>query len=277
MLTEFIKYQSLGNDFILFDWTRRCEELIYEMIVDSQWKPRVVSLCDRHTGIGADGVLLLKNRSDSTIEMLVYNSDGSQAEICLNGIRCCAHYLYHCDKNTQVFQIRCGVQSIVNEILPSDRILTRIAAPVYEHSLSVSTQEGIFNGHRVHAGNPHFVVFEKNELSSLSRHGVLIERHPLFPQKTNVEFVWKDNEEDHSTYRVLVYERGCGITLACSSGAAAIMKAMHQLGMIHAEKRIKLAMLGGILECMISLEGFVSLIGKAHRVFSGISYQPASE
>jgi diaminopimelate epimerase len=274
-LKEFVKYQSLGNDFILFDWTTHAETVINERINHSHWKSHVVSLCDRHTGVGADGILLLKLRLDSTFEMLIFNSDGSRAEICLNGIRCSAHYLYHRDKQCRTFHIQAGSQSIRNQILLSDkehgylRILTQVSSPVFEKSISVSTGEGIFNGHQVHVGNPHFVVFQKKELSWLSQHGVLIEQHSYFPQKTNVEFVWKDHEEDSSTYRVLVYERGCGITLSCSSGAVAIMKALHQLGMVRHEESINLVMLGGILECTISQQGRVSLIGNAHRVFSG--------
>ena len=275
MFKEFVKYQSLGNDFILFDWTDRSDPFINEIITAANWRSHVAGLCDRHTGIGADGVLLLKNRFDSITEMLIFNSDGSQAEICLNGIRCSAHYLYHRDRQTQIIQIRSGSRLIHNIILPSDktcnsfRILTQVAAPVYENSMTVSTREGVFDGHRVHVGNPHFVIFQKNELPWLSQHGALLEQHPLFPHKTNVEFVWKDSDEILSPYRVLVYERGCGITLACSSGAAAIMTALQRLEMIKNEEVVKLAMPGGILECMISTSGDVSLIGNAHRVFSG--------
>jgi len=272
MLKQFIKYQSLGNDFILFDWNDRSELSIVDCIQHPQWGSYVVKCCDRHRGIGADGVLILKKNIDGLPEMLIFNSDGSPAQICLNGIRCCAHYLACQNPGMQTMNIFSGKRSICCQIISSDKylqIMTHVSAPVYEKLISVSTTEGIFNGHCVDVGNPHFVLFEKKELGWLSQHGMLIERHPLFEQKTNVEFVWQENEDDPATYRVLVFERGCGITQSCSSGAVAVMVALHHLGMIKAEQPTNLVMLGGILECMISQSGDVSLKGSADPVFWG--------
>jgi len=264
-LNEFIKYQSLGNDFILFDWRMHSQATIEGCIYNAQWKTTVVKLCDRHFGIGADGVLILK-KIGSSIEMLIFNSDGSLAEICLNGMRCAAHYLYHLDPGNTIIQIRAGRQLISNYI-EDGQIKTQIPEAVYEEAVTASTAEGVFAGHRISVGNPHFVIFQEKELSWLAKHGALIEQHPLFKHKTNVEFVWKKNDSC-SNFCVLVYERGCGITLACSSGAAAIVKALRQLEMIQDEEVVRLDMLGGTLECMM-LDGMVSLKGTASPVFSG--------
>jgi len=295
MLKQFIKYQSLGNDFILFDWKDRSELSIVDCIQHPQWGSYVVKCCDRHRGIGADGVLILKKNIDGLPEMLIFNSDGSPAQICLNGIRCCAHYLACQNPGMQTMNIFSGKRSIGCQIISSDipnvtqksalakpkirflnhvrykylQIMTHVSAPVYEKLISVSIGERIFNGHCVDVGNPHFVLFEKTELGWLSQHGMLIERHPLFEQKTNVEFVWQENEDDPATYRVLVFERGCGITQSCSSGAVAVMVALHHLGMIKAEQPTNIVMLGGILECTISQSGDVSLKGSADPVFWG--------
>lgn len=265
---RFIKYSSLGNDFIVFD---EMDERMAKRIQTAQWRSYVEKLCDRHRGIGADGVLILKKRTQIP-EMLIFNSDGSQAEICLNGIRCCVHHLYVQNPNNQKIAIKAGKQTIESEIVSSDlcpRIMTRIPLPIYERSASIETTEGILKGHCVDAGNPHFVVFEKNELSWLSRHGGQIECHPQFPQKTNVEFVWQEKGDELSIFHVLVHERGCGITLSCSSGAAAITAALHHLGMIQIEQRVNLLMLGGLIECRMSAKGQVFLLGSAERLFCG--------
>jgi diaminopimelate epimerase len=271
MIKKFIKYQSLGNDFILFDWIDQSDESISNFLQHPEWKPRVVKLCDRHFGIGADGVLLLKKNREHLIEMLIYNSDGSRAEICLNGIRCCAYHRY-LDTHSESMYICAGGQSTFSRIIPGGvvpQIMTQVSSAVYERAIDVPAAARTFHGHHVHVGNPHYIVFEKTDPSWLSAHGSSIERHELFPNKTNVEFVWQEESDPCLVYRVLVYERGCGMTLACSSGAAAITKALHHLGKIQHDEKIQLLMQGGALESTISARGEVSLIGTAHRVFSG--------
>jgi len=262
----------LGNDFILFDERDRQDVRMAEKLQSVQWKAYVEKLCDRHRGIGADGVLILMKNNTQIAEMLIFNSDGSQSQICLNGIRCCAHHIYLQNADDKRIAIKAGKQIVENEIVSGDnslRIMTRISSPTYERSLSIETTDRILNGHCVDVGNPHFVVFEKNELSWLTRNGGQIESHTAFPQKTNVEFVWPEMGGEPLTYHILVYERGCGITLSCSSGAAAITKAMHHLGMIQAEQRVNLLMLGGLIECRMSSNGQVSLLGCAERIFCG--------
>ena len=98
MLDNFFKYQSVGNDFIIFDCYHKDPESLKDIITSKNWKPFVVKSCKRHFGIGADGVLVIKrNKEQKLPELLIYNSDGSTAEICVNGLRCAALYLreYH--------------------------------------------------------------------------------------------------------------------------------------------------------------------------------------
>jgi diaminopimelate epimerase len=272
---QFIKYHSLGNDFILLDWMGQSDAFSQKHIQSPEWKKEVIQLCDRHFGIGADGVLILKKGMDGTEEMLIFNSDGSQAEICLNGIRCCAHHRYMCDSQSTTIRIQAGKQSTCSQIICGNdsqspfQIQTHISSALYEQAVDVSLKNRIIHGHRIDVGNPHYVVFEKTDFCWLSSHGSSIEQHELFPNKTNVEFVWQESGDSPSDYRVLVYERGCGMTLACSSGAAAITKALHHLGKLPNEETIYLHMPGGCLGCEISRRGEISLTGTAGRVFSG--------
>jgi diaminopimelate epimerase len=270
MINQFFKYQSLGNDFILFDWT--CQKrTVFQSINHPAWEANVVKLCDRHFGIGADGVLVLRKDNKDTTEMLIFNSNGSQAEICLNGIRCCAYHQYlnsHCRR----VHILAGTQLTRSQIISRQsipQIMTHLSSVIYEQAITIATKKRNFIGHQLDVGNPHCVILEKTTPSWLSTHGSTIEQHELFPRKTNVEFVWHERNDTRLVYRVLVYERGCGMTLACSSGAAAVTKTLHHLGKIRHDEKVQLLMQGGVLECMISADGRVSLTGTVHRVFSG--------
>lgn len=271
MTTRFTKYHSLGNDFILFDWTDQTEESVLQCLQNPEWKATVVQLCDRHFGIGADGVLVLNNGPEDSIEMRIFNSDGSEAEICLNGVRCCAYHRY-LHTRSEIIPIRTRKQLTHNQIIlgiATPQVRTCISTVVYERPLEVPVEGTTFRGHQLYVGNPHYVVFEKMDPSWLSAHGSAIEQHVLFPHKTNVEFVWQEENDPPLVYRALVYERGCGMTLACSSGATAITKALHYLGKIRHDEKIRLLMQGGPLECMISASGEVLLTGTAHYIFSG--------
>ncbi len=273
MMQQFVKYQSFGNDFILLDFINQSNESIEGIIHNAHWSSRIAQWCDRHRGIGADGVLILKKNSEDVHEMHVFNADGSSAEICLNGMRCCVRHLYLQNPGKQVFQIQSVKQVVRNQVDRSQgpfHIITNVPFVRYERMVTIATQEGDFTGHCVDVGNPHFIVFAEKEVGWLSEYGSLIEKHPLFPRKTNVAFVWQESQDEFQRrFRVLFYERGCGMTLACSSGAAAVIKALYQLGTIKKEECIRLAMQGGILQCMMEPQEDIVLMGDAHRVFSG--------
>ena len=264
MLNCFIKYHSLGNDLILFDWLQRTAQEIDAALLHPQWAERIRCLCHRHTGVGADGAIILIGTSAAMAEMLVFNADGTQAETCLNGMRCAAHYLHEETKHLHIGIL--SHQRRVDNVIAAAMIETHLPALVYEGDHRILVNNELLQGYRINAGNPHFVVCQEKTLSYLAEHGALIEQHPTFPHKTNVEFVWP---EKNGHFHLLVYERGCGITQACSSGAAAALMALYRLEMIAEEKMIHITMPGGIVQGRVHSDGSISLFAEAHPVFQG--------
>lgn len=274
MLKNFFKYQSLGNDFILFDCYKKPETYINQALADASFPVSVCKLCDRHFGIGADGVLVLKgNTSSSLPEMLIFNADGSKAEICLNGLRCVALHLHSNYKFPTQFKIKAGEKIVECFILYqkdiNERVLikTDVGIVNYLGEICIKTNQAAFCGHSASIGNPHFIVFQQTSNEWLSKYGASLEAHEAFPNKTNVEFVWADGP---LRFKSLVYERGCGITLACSSGAASIAGTLAKLGQVPFDKEFKISMPGGDILCSVDKAGNVSLSAGAKLVFSGI-------
>ena len=262
---NFFKYQSLGNDFILFDFYPSVN-----LKEDKNWNSIAQKLCNRHFGIGADGVLVLFNNQKLKVpQILIFNADGSQAEICLNGLRCVAHYLYKNHDFPVQFKIEMGGKLIDCQIEESDgenEIVTKIPSPLYLGEKEIDVNGTKFCGHVVNVGNPHFIILQETDVNWLKKYGHLIEGHKEFPNKTNVEFVWQDNK---SIFNMLVYERGCALTLACSSGATAVIFLLNYLKKVLGEEKVFLKMPGGRLCCWIEQEQQVVLQAKADLVFKG--------
>jgi len=283
MLEKFIKYQSLGNNFILFDWYQASQDSVMQQLDALTWASFVRTICDRNIGVGADGVLILKkNTQDNIPEMLIFNADGTQAETCLNGLRCVTHYLVIKHKFPEKFFIKLGKRTI-ECVIERDRnllITNNIGSIEYhgEKTLSIITEnQKTFYGHVVSVGNPHFVIFKETNLDWLTKFGNLLESHEIFPNKSNIEFVWQEpvknpekNSDGYQRYNVLVYERGCGITQACSSGAAAITGLLYKLKKIIPNQKIELLMLGGSVISWVDDNEHVFLQAGAQEVFSGI-------
>ena len=254
----FVKYHSLGNDFVLFDWRGKNADAVMATVQDASWAPYVRQICQQHFGVGANGVLVVMPQN----EFLIFNEDGSQAESCLNGLRCVADYLI----TNGSIQIRMGQRLCICSL--SDGEIVSDVGPVEilgEERLSIARK--VLSGYSISVGNPHFVIMKKTTAAWLARHGQSLERHELFPQRTNVEFVWA--AEDPFSYHVLVYERGCGMTLACGSGAAAITGLFHRQGLIADGQKIALKMAGGTLSTWVEPSGHVMLSARAQKVFIG--------
>jgi len=286
---NFSKLNGQGNDFILicaikenYDFTK---EDIYQM-------------CDRHFGIGADGVILVKDSLKADFFMDYYNSDGTPAEMCGNGIRCMARYIYDkklIEKNIFKIDTRAGIKTIELNIKNDevDAIEVDMGHPIFnadkvpvntklinnidksffnkkilQNVFNVSNYEKdsnvVFNymieaGGRyfsvncVSMGNPHCIVFlnedEKLEDFDLNYYGPKLENHSFFPNKTNVEFVKVNSLNEIS---MIVWERGCGETLACGTGACACAVASSVLEKVKS-KDIKVSLKGG--ELLICWEG----------------------
>ncbi len=281
VLLHFEKYQGLGNDFILFD---RSES---NLNTDPD-KEIIKKLCDRHCGIGADGVLMFDViRKNHIVEMVYYNADGSRAETCFNGLRCIALHAFRSKQITgnQHFIIKSDAGEI-KSVVYSDRDLVEIELPgpdftgdkiglrdfsdLIDKNLSFPSVE--FTGTALSMGNPHFISWRENlSLDELNREilefGAEVEDSPHFLNGINFELVSKTGK---NSINMAVWERGVGQTFACGSGATASVCAGVKTGRLEPETDIKVQMIGGFLRIRIH-KGFerVTLKGEAKFVFAG--------
>ncbi|MFZ4666178.1 MAG: diaminopimelate epimerase, partial [Prochlorotrichaceae cyanobacterium] len=232
MSLAFRKYHGLGNDFILIDNRQSPDPVLTP--------DQAILLCDRHFGIGADGVIFaLPGEKGSDYAMRIFNSDGSEPEMCGNGIRCLAKFLADLEHKTEgVYRIHTLAGTIVPTVqadgqvrvdmgeprLMAAEIPTTLAAPdqkVVSVPLTVNGQEWLVT--TVSMGNPHCITFVPDVAAiALTEIGSQFEHHPAFPQRINTEFI----EVIRPDYlKMRVWERGAGITLACGTGACAALVA----------------------------------------------------
>lgn len=226
---EFVKMHGLGNDFIIVR-VSSFEEV--EMI-----KPYAKSLCHRHFGIGADGLVAIGRDEKADVFMRIFNADGSEAEMCGNAIRCVAKLAYEekiVEKNIILVHTLAGLRKAEIILASDDRVqavkvdmgepvLKRRNIPMDGEGEVVGIRSGVSTGKieftAISMGNPHCVVFVEDVASfPITTLGPEIENHSLFPARTNAEFVQVLNEKEMI---MRVWERGAGITLACGTGACA--------------------------------------------------------
>lgn len=241
-----MKYQSLGNDFILLDWLKRPDSL------DVDW---IKAICNQKK---IDGVLVLQG--NAIPEVLMFNSDGTDGQKCLNGVRCAAYYLVSQKKFPQKFMLK--MQQPIHCEVNENLVTINIGKVNYKKPYKIKIANKILQGHIVDVGNPHFVVLEKIDLDWLQKYGEEISNHADFPNRTNVEFVWGNKDK----YNALVYERGCGITQACGTGAAAIMQTLYQQNKITCGQEISIQMLGGALKSYLNRDESMVQIAEAKMV-----------
>ena len=223
-IIKFIKMNGLGNDFIILDH----EE--YEKCNISPDK-LAIKLCNRYFGIGADGLIIVDKSEEGTdIAWIFYNSDGSIAEMCGNGIRCYARYVHDkkiVDKKEIAIETKAGIKIVT--LVSDEEVRVNMGSPILEPSkIPVDSNTNVntclvdgkeFTVNSVSMGNPHAVIFVKEDSRKLAHEfGPKIETHKLFPNKTNVEFAEVVSRKE---VNLDVWERGCGITLACGTGACA--------------------------------------------------------
>ena len=228
MKIKFTKMQALGNDYIYVDCFK--QNLSGINVSDLAKK-----ICDRHFGVGSDGLILVAPGKAHRFRMIFYNPDGSEAEMCGNGIRCFARYLYDhglSKRKTQEIETKAGVikTQIVKTgsdfVIKADigrPILERKKIPMKGKGDLCINQELKLNGKKVRInsislGNPHTVIFVKEFGKDWRRIGSLVENHPIFPRRTNVEFAKILNRRN---IRLKIWERGVGETLASGTGACA--------------------------------------------------------
>ncbi len=271
---EFSKFQGTGNDFIII------EDLNKSLALSPQI---IVQICDRHFGIGADGVILIQPSSQGNFFMSFYNPDGTQAEICGNGIRCMAKYLYERGLSKQDFiqiETLAGLKTVQlifknNEVVkvkvemgtpsfkPQDVPVLLNVDEVVNFNLNVGEER--LKVTCLSIGNPHCVIFAEDiDSLPLKRLGSLIENLSIFPEKTNVEFVQliKANE-----LKVRVWERGAGETLACGTGACASLAAAVKTRQASSKAVVHLP--GGDLEVEWGGNNQIYLTGEAEEIYVG--------
>lgn len=290
----FVKMNGLGNDFIVVDI--RSETAWETLLTDPA---AVRRLCDRHRGIGADGILAIlpAETVGAVATMRVHNADGSRAEMCGNGLRCVARFLFEQPLpglsfslpkaelviDTGAGPLRCVLALLESGVLGSIEIdMGRPSVPVPSQvSLVVDPEMAAMELSLVSMGNPHAVRFcdaadSYESLFELARRfGPQIEQHPFFAHKTNVEFV-RVRDQFASGLEVVVWERGCGITQACGTGACAAMVAACRRGMMSFGRRCEVRLPGGVLEVTVAPDlSAVHMRGPAETVFFG-EYETSS-
>ena len=191
-----------------------------------EYKKIIHQICN---DFNVDGVVIIQSIAQS-VKILMFNADGSAGSMCVNGLRSVAHYLLaHYDFPHQ-FTLSISDYHVPFSI-DKDNMILRVSFARYEQPLSIVINDQKISGHRVNLGNPHFVILKQVPLSWLKQYGSLIEKHAAFPDRTNIEYVWGNADESRQrnmpVYSALFFERGCGHTLSCGSGAAAIMRFLH--------------------------------------------------
>lgn len=226
MKIKVTKMQGLGNDFVIVDE----EEYKKTNLSMSEF---AVKVCDRNFGVGADGLIIpnLESNAEYDLGWYFYNSDGTTAQMCGNGIRCFAKYVFEKGLvKSKKMRVKTLAGIITPEILENGTIRVDMGKPVldcpkipctFENNLNqtIKVLDKEFKVNAVSMGNPHCVIFvDKDPVDYAKKYGAELEKNEYFPEKTNVEFV---KVLSGSEVQMSVYERGCGMTLACGTGACA--------------------------------------------------------
>ena len=283
----FTKMQALGNDFVFVDEVELAATQLGATVVEKlteRGAELARKVCDRHFGIGADGLILVRasQRKDCQVGWLYFNSDGSISDMCGNGLRCVALWASVNQLVTgKDFAVETAIGPVPVRFEGAHSITTDIGEPVLSSKLiplsgpaqdKVISQTIDISGHRLNAtcvsmGNPHCVIFDSG-LSDAEQRALApaIQQLPLFPESVNVEFVTV-KARNHA--EVFVWERGCGPTLACASGAAAVLVA----GVLEArlDRSAKITLPGGSLNVSWSAEdNRVRIEGPAQVSYKGV-------
>jgi diaminopimelate epimerase len=274
---QFTKMHGTGNDFVMVD----------ARDLSADWESLARAMCDRHFGVGSDGLILALPAVDADLRMRMFNPDGSESEMCGNGIRCLARFavergiskprdgavmidtlagrlrceVFGPDGTVERVRVSMGAPRLAPDEIP---VLAESSGPVLNLPVRVDGAE--FSVSCVSMGNPHAVHVSDTPVGEmeLERVGPLVEHHPLFPRRVNFEVV---NVLSRRRLRMRVWERGAGLTLACGTGACAAAVAARLRGLI--DDAVDIELPGGVLRIEWSGSGEVYLTGPAETVFEG--------
>lgn len=285
MIINFTKMHGLGNDFILIDCLQHSFGLDRSAFGESAKK-----LCDRRFGVGADQILVLERSETADFKMLIFNADGSEVEMCGNGIRCLAKYIWDrklSGKNVLAIETLAGIikPEKAGELVRVDmggpifepkkipvHLIHPLSAPhpsggIVDYPLQIADKE--FRITCVSMGNPHAVIIVDDVAKfPVTYYGPMIEAHAIFPRKSNVEFIEIISGKE---IKMRVWERGSGETMACGTGACAAAVASNIKGLTGGNVTIHL--LGGDLLIERASDNHVYITGPAVEVFEGIIRQ----
>ena len=274
---RFTKMHGAGNDYVYIDARDR----------DLDWPALSVAMSDRHKGIGSDGIILLRSSSKAHTRMTMFNADGSEGQMCGNGIRCLVRYAQDqgavpADTSLVTVETASGVLDVVPLVDGGKLVRARVRmgepglrpeeipvnAPGQERAIDypLEVDSHKFNITCVSMGNPHAVAFIDERVNDVPLHeiGPLVEYHPMFSQRVNFEIV---NVLDSTRIKARVWERGSGLTMACGTGACAIVVAAHLHNYVDDEVTVELP--GGELSVTWPGQGDVFLEGPVEEVFEG--------
>lgn len=281
---KFTKMHGCGNDYVYVDCTK---EVISDIAATA------VRVSDRHFGIGSDGLILIKSSEVADFEMDMYNADGSRGKMCGNGIRCVAKYVYDhgltnkteitvdtqagiktlqltvCDGKVSKVRVDMGEPVLIPQEIPVKASVLGLADDRREAIVAqpFTVANSSYDITCVSMGNPHCITFIDENVRSfpLEAIGSLFEKHELFPEGVNTEFV---NIIDKEHLRMRVWERGSGETLACGTGACAVAVASYLNGFTG--RKVDVELMGGHLEIVYdAATNHVFMTGPATEVFSG--------
>ena len=275
-MLKFTKMHGLGNDYVYMD-------AINQDIKDRNELAKFVS--DRHFGIGSDGLILIDKSDKADFKMQMFNSDGTEAEMCGNGIRCVGKFVYDkglTDKETITIETLAGVKTLKLTIEDGKMKLARVdmGEPILEpekipviaketpvKNLKLKAEDKEFTFTCVSMGNPHAVTFIKEDVNKfdICKYGKILEIDKAFPKRSNIEFI---NVVDDHTLKMRVWERGAGETLACGTGACASVVSAILNG--YTSREVTVHLLGGDLSINWNeTDNHVYMTGPATTVFEG--------
>jgi diaminopimelate epimerase len=284
MTISFTKYHGLGNDFILIDHRHHSQPIVTP--------EQAIKLCDRNFGIGADGVILaLPPEQQADYTMRIFNSDGSESEMCGNGIRCLAKFIAEIDNDHKTkYKIHTGAGLLAIELQENGLVRVDMGVPkllaseipttlgnadgkVIDEPLEVAGKS--WSVTCVNMGNPHCITFVEDVAAiPLETVGPQFEHHPVFPERTNTEFVQVISP---NYVKMRVWERGAGATLACGTGACAsvvagVLTQRCDRGSVAEQYRqVTVELPGGCLEIEWSItDQKIYMTGPAEKVFTGL-------
>lgn len=262
---RFWKMEAAGNDFVIFDGRDAKITEINEL---------AKKLCDRHFGIGADGILFCEASSIADIKMNYYNSDGSRGEMCGNGIRCLSRFIYEkkiVEKTAMTIETDSGIKEIVLTVDEKNQVSSvqvnmgraEWEKEFQEERVEIEGKEFVF--YRVTVGVPHIAILVENFMGDeeLNYWGSRLEKHSVFPKKTNVNFVKLLNTKE---VQIKTWERGAGRTLGCATGCSSCGVILRRLQKISREAHFYTE--GGDVFVEVN-EDIVTIYGKANFIFAG--------